>query len=738
MKRILFFAIFLLCATSLLQAQTRPFPQNVSYPNGYQTSIISTNHLQNAYNQWKRSFLKTYQGMYRVCDDDTTITISEGMGYGMLLTAYFGEQEIFDGLLQFYQSKRTDNAYNLMAWRVTRDGIIDPGSATDGDLDVAFALIVAHCQWGGNYLNEAKTILSILKEHYFVNCRGIWIMKPGGHFGGCNLTDLSYYTPGYFRVFADVTGDSFWETVVTDTYILLDKTADDATGLVPDWLNSDGAAQCGPSGCNDYYRYDACRTPWRMSLDFLWNGNTTAQAWCTKITNFANGIGAASIVDGYNLDGTTRGQYNNSAFVGGFAVGAMCNSQAIVNNFSQRLVTLNNGGWDNQYFNLSLRCLYMLALTGNFWKPDISHAYLEQPHPDNTAVLFAKDIISNGNIHGRLVIAPDGNELLWNSVNFSTTTINIYHVVYADGAWSSPEICSFAQNGLTANPVFSLDGTKLSFEFRADVNSKWTVKYIEKIDGGWSEPKDDESGVNGSASFTNTGKVYYSDYLANTSWERGIYCADYDSNGLSNIHALAAVINSQYIDYTPYISPDEDFLLFSSSRPSLNENMYLYISFKNADETWSEPEKINDTIGFAGNARFPSISPDGNYLFFCGDDGNIYWVDIKALDRLYLTHMKQSEIQPDGFQLFQNYPNPFNPSTTIAYSLSQQSLIQITIYNLNGQLIKTLINQQQAPGYYTVVWNATDEKNNPVSSGMYIYKIEADGFTLQKKMSLVR
>ncbi len=355
---------------SYLYGQSRPFPQNVDYPYGYKTLVISAIDLQVVYERWKKLYLKRYNGMYRVSVGDTAITISEGMGYGMLITAYFGDKERFDRLLEFYKSKRTEQARNLMAWRVTRDSVIDPGSATDGDLDVAFALIVAHYQWGGDYLMEANEIISILKENYFVNCNGVYTMKPGAHWGGCELTDISYYAPAYFRVFAFETKDTFWETVAEHSYTILNNGANDRTGLVPDWQSCDGVPGGDPpSGRDDYYHYDASRTPWRMALDYLWNGNEDARNWCVKVSDFAASIGADSIVDGYDLDGKPRGQYNNGPFVGGFAVGAMCNNQSVVDSFSSRLLYLDGTGEDNQYFNLSLRCLYMLVLTGNFWEP---------------------------------------------------------------------------------------------------------------------------------------------------------------------------------------------------------------------------------------------------------------------------------------------------------------------------------------------------------------------------------
>jgi endo-1,4-beta-D-glucanase Y len=114
--------LVLLFSFNYLFGQNKPFPQNVTYPNGFRSSAFSATVIQNAYNTWKNSFLVECNGMYRVTGDDPTMTISEGMGYGMILTAYFGEKEYFYGLLELYKSKRTTTAYNLMGWRVNCDG----------------------------------------------------------------------------------------------------------------------------------------------------------------------------------------------------------------------------------------------------------------------------------------------------------------------------------------------------------------------------------------------------------------------------------------------------------------------------------------------------------------------------------------------------------------------------------------------------------------------------------------
>ncbi len=382
MKNIRFLFVLLLSGFCLF-GQNKPFPQNEDY-YGYETTVVSNDTVQAMYERWKGLFIRECNGMYRVRTDDENETRSEGMGYGMILSAYFGEKGVFDSLFSFYKSKRTEEALNLMAWQVTCSGITDPGSATDGDIDVAYALLIADNQWGGDYADEADSILTILQEHYFATCGGsIYTMYPGcgeyGLWGGCELTDISYYSPGYFRVFAEATGDAFWNEVAVDAYTVLNDGAHLSTGLVPDWQSYDGVPGGDPpSGRDDYYHYDACRTPWRMALDYIWNGNNTANSWCDKISAFANGKGASDIVDGYELDGTAVGEYNNSSFVGGFAVGSVCYSQAMVDNFASRLLQLNGLGWDDQYFNFSLRCLYSLVLTGNFWQPEFP-AGIEEP-----------------------------------------------------------------------------------------------------------------------------------------------------------------------------------------------------------------------------------------------------------------------------------------------------------------------------------------------------------------------
>jgi hypothetical protein len=96
-------------------------------------------------------------------------------------------------------------------------------------------------------------------------------------------------------------------------------------------------------------------------------------------------------------------------------------------------------------------------------------------------------------------------------------------------------------------------------------------------------------------------------------------------------------------------------------------------------------------------------------------------------------------ITPDDYQLEQNYPNPFNPSTNITFDLPLDKRISLKIFNSLGQEVKTLIDNQDYPqGSHTVLWHATDNNGNPVSSGVYVYKLIFGNFSKSRNMSLVR
>jgi len=102
------------------------------------------------------------------------------------------------------------------------------------------------------------------------------------------------------------------------------------------------------------------------------------------------------------------------------------------------------------------------------------------------------------------------------------------------------------------------------------------------------------------------------------------------------------------------------------------------------------------------------------------------------------TPVDAGDIIPLVTELRGNFPNPFNPDTQIAFSINKQSHVQITIYNIRGQKVRTLVDEQRDANNYTVTWNGTDNNRKPVSSGIYFYKMKAEKYVSTKKMILMK
>jgi len=93
---------------------------------------------------------------------------------------------------------------------------------------------------------------------------------------------------------------------------------------------------------------------------------------------------------------------------------------------------------------------------------------------------------------------------------------------------------------------------------------------------------------------------------------------------------------------------------------------------------------------------------------------------------------------PTNYKLLSNYPNPFNPTTTIAFEIPQAENVLLAVYNINGELIRTLANKNYSAGSHNEVWNGKDDFGNNVSSGIYIYRIKAGQFDKSARMVLLK
>ncbi|MCP4708241.1 MAG: T9SS type A sorting domain-containing protein [Planctomycetes bacterium] len=116
------------------------------------------------------------------------------------------------------------------------------------------------------------------------------------------------------------------------------------------------------------------------------------------------------------------------------------------------------------------------------------------------------------------------------------------------------------------------------------------------------------------------------------------------------------------------------------------------------------------------------------------EDGEIVIANSEATHLL----LSRTALTPTVFAVEQNYPNPFNPITTIRYALPRSGPVEIRVYNIAGQQVKTLVDEKQKAGYYSVVWDGRNEQGNQVSSGTYFYMVKAGREEVLKKMVLLK
>lgn len=319
-----------------------------------------------SYQQWKSTYVTSdgAGGFLRVKrPEDGNDSVSEGIAYGMLLSAYMDDQATFDQLWGY--AKSHFNANGFMHWRIDANNqVTGLNGATDAEEDMAFALIVADNKWGG-YEAEAKGLISRMLEHEVE--AGTYVLKPGDAWGGSSVTNPSYFAPAYYKAFAEYTGDSRWNLVADEIYNIIDqlnaKTGAGVTGLLPDWTTASGDPV---TGMGFDYTWDATRVPWRLAMDAAWYGDTRALNQLAKLNQFFSGVGAPNIRAGYTLDGQVINNYKHIAFTAPAASGAIVsNDSNYKTTIWNETVALRNQG----YYGEHLRLLSLLFMSGNMQNP---------------------------------------------------------------------------------------------------------------------------------------------------------------------------------------------------------------------------------------------------------------------------------------------------------------------------------------------------------------------------------
>ncbi|MGM0443846.1 MAG: glycosyl hydrolase family 8 [Fibrobacterota bacterium] len=384
----------------VFSAEQFPFPQERDFAGCIKPDTVSQEGMNaditEIYDHYRDSYLRessnTARGYYIEAKGngeggDASSTISEAHGYGMIIFALMAgydanAREYFDGMFRFYKDHPSESNQYTMSWVVDAyESESASSSASDGDMDIAYGLILAHYQWGSDgeidYRSEAERLIQYGIKEYDMGYYSKRVLL-GDWDSDEYTTRSSDWMAGHLRAYNTITEDPFWNAAADTIYSLIDAVSSQyspTTGLMPDFIaGSDPYPDHEGGGTGeenaDKYYWNACRFPWRIATDYAHNGTPEAKESLNKILDWLEsetGSDPSNIVSGYDLDGTPISNYSSVGFQAPFASACIVDSshQNLLNNL---WMTIHNEQGRDEY-NTALNLLNMLLISGNWWAP---------------------------------------------------------------------------------------------------------------------------------------------------------------------------------------------------------------------------------------------------------------------------------------------------------------------------------------------------------------------------------
>lgn len=385
------------------QSSLTPFTHHTKYfPGTIKPNHLTQARLDNAvttfYEQWKARFVKhvpgTNEDFIWFENKGRKQCVSEGQGYGMIIMTLIAgydnsAKDIYDNLFCYARAHPTAKSKYLMAWaQYANNKSTDNTSASDGDLDIAYSLLLADKQWGSkgkiNYLAEAKATINAIMQHEINHQTWTVLLSDGIEEESKDYfaTRSSDFMPDHFKAFKAATNDARWDKVTDAGYKLSitmqDKYSPEA-GLIPDFIvDINKTPKPAPpnfleSPYDGKYNYNACRDPWRIATDYLLTGDKRSKQITDKINHW---VRETTSNDTYNLSAgyTLAGNdikhryFEALSFVAPFGVSAMVDSknQAWLNKVWDYLTGFKLKDYD--YYDNTIKLLDMIIMSGNYLK----------------------------------------------------------------------------------------------------------------------------------------------------------------------------------------------------------------------------------------------------------------------------------------------------------------------------------------------------------------------------------
>jgi len=517
-------------------AQNFPFPQHVTYAAGIKPSNVSQTSMDSTvssfWSAYTSRYIKSAGGSptrYYIAynlegqGEAGASTVSEAHGYGMVLCAYMGDKTHFDGMYWFYKDHPSQNNSWLMAWQqdTAFHNINGPDSATDGDMDIAYSLLIADKQWGSggtiNYKHEATNMINAIMQSDVNQSR--WTLRLGDWattgtsqgYAYATATRPSDFMFDHLRSYYDATGDGRWTNVINQTYAVVNAIFNNNspnTGLTCDFVVYNGTSYL-PAPANflegstdGKYAYNSCRTPWRYATEYVVRGTTGILTEMRKMNTWiqsSSGGNADHVYPGYSLSGTALDtSYTDDSFTSPFAVCAMTDSsnQTWLNTLWTWIAARGINAGDG-YFGNSITMQSVIVISGNWWKPTYAAPnYTISATPTSQTVTAGDDAIYTVNL-----TAQNGFN---SSVALSVTGLPSGATAAFSPASVTPtgsSTLTVSTTGSTATGTVTLTVTGVGGGVTHSTSVTLTVNPAS-LPSGWTDVDVGSVGVVGSAGYT--------------------------------------------------------------------------------------------------------------------------------------------------------------------------------------------------------------------------------------------
>ncbi len=251
--------------------------------------------------------------------------------------------------------------------------------------------------------------------------------------------------------------------------------------------------------------------------------------------------------------------------------------------------------------------------------------YLGQEPPEMSPEMLAPGILSTGFYDVSIAFTPDGKECFWDISIDGFSSILTSRM--ENGTWIPPEVASFSGIYRDGFPTMISDGSRLFFHSNRPIDpedsysEKYNIWYINRENGGWSEPVSIGSPVNSEEysalcpSVAGSGNIYFS---RQTKEEEMIYLTRYVDGRYTEPEPLPEIINTKKYQFHACIAPDESYLVIPlwGRDDSVNEGANCYVSFRNENDKWSELINLGKVVNNGNNLGVQSITADGKYFIF--------------------------------------------------------------------------------------------------------------------------